>query len=419
MPADLAVVETRERGHADVPQGMWRKLAGSPEFWALVEAGIVAVSQPSRATMRLSGTQYVGIARIGDVTLQVREKVPGALRCLIGFATNGAFEVVKADAPETEFGELTSLLIHQFLVGLRRYVSKGREFRWGTQRSASPFVRGRLDMVATIKLRAKGLGHLVAFDRNVQDFRTPTNLVLMSAVRQIEILNGMISVEPADLAAARSMALFFADCRTTDVLFGRRASWADRAQQLARSADSAAMRDLLSLAAVLLARQGFEDADAGDGILPRSWFLNLEELFETAVRRLMSDLVEAGTTVANGKALSQPIFPMNPGKHHAEPDLVVRRASGEVIIGDVKHKEWKGDASPGELYQLLVHAEAYGAARCFLVFPGEEFAFLSLGVTAAGVEVFICMVDVRKLDVDVLQLLGRLGLATAALTGAA
>ena len=409
MNPEVTVLRTRERGHADVAPAIWRDLAGSPEFWTLVESGVVTVSQPARSRMRVSGTRFVGVARLGEVQLEIHEKVPGALRALIGFATSSTFRVERAAAPESEFGDLTALLVHHFLVGLRSYVSRGREFRFGTERAASPFVRGRLDVVQTLRLRSKGLGHLVAFDRNVQDFRTPLNLVLFAALRQVEILARLIPIPEEDLAKARSMALFFSDCRTAAVVLERRTRWAERAEALLRDSRDPKVKDLVSLAAVLLARQGFEDEERGDGLVPRSWFLNLEDLFESAVRRLFQDLAPPGTSISNGKTAPIPIFPMSANSYRAQPDVVVRLPDATTLIGDVKHKEWTGAAAASDLYQLLVHAETYGATSCFLVYPGDALVLLPLGRTSGGVDVLLACLDVRSLDLHAGELLRALG----------
>ena len=403
-------LRTRERGHVDLERDRWLLVSAAPGFWTLVDAGILKVSQPSRTTMRVSGTKYVGVARLGELDVQVEEKVPGSLACLIRFATADAFRIERVGTRESGFGSLTVLLIDQFLAGLRHYVSGGRRFVYGRQRAASPFVRGRLDVVETLRLRAKGMGHLVAYDRNIQDFRTELNLVLFAGLRQVEHLAKLIDIPHASVSTARSMALFFSDCRTTEILFASRRSWAERARRLTEVTREPAHRDLLALATVLLARQGFELADGGENIVPRAWFLNLEQLFEDAVRRLLRRTAPVGSTVRNGKGVSLPIFPGSLTPHKAEPDLLVHLPAGKCLVGDVKHKEWAGDANPGDLYQLLVHAQTYGSREAFLVYPGDAFEHLVMGQTVDGVRVHLARLDVRALDLDVERLAVKLGL---------
>jgi 5-methylcytosine-specific restriction endonuclease McrBC regulatory subunit McrC len=195
------------------------------------------------------------------------------------------------------------------------------------------------------------------------------------------------------------MALLFSDCRTTEVLFGRRTAWAERALMLAAAGDDAEERDLLQLAAVLLARQGFDPGEHRDGRVPRSWFLNLEMLFETAVERILGQLLQPSARLTHGKRNSVFVF-SDVGYLKAEPDLVIREQAGEVVVGDVKYKDLSGAADPSDLYQLLAHARAYGARRAFLVYPGEQFSVKCVGGAFGEIDVHTMVLDVRALDRD-------------------
>lgn len=405
-------IQVRERGREVISGEIWRRLSSDPVFWSLVESGIIGVTQTSRGSFELKGGMYVGRAVCSDVNVEVKEKVPGVLNALIKFATFGSFRVESLTGLESDLGELTALLVHQFLLTIKDYVTFGRDFNYSRKAAVSPLVRGRLDVVRSIRLRARGMGHLIAFDRVVIDHATEKNQVLLRALRELESLARIIPISGPDLSASRTMAIFFSDCRNNDVLFGSRRTWALRAEQLAEQQDRAEHRDMLTLAGVLLSHRGFEAAKVDDGLVPRSWFLNLEELFETAVRRTFSELLDQSWTVANGKRLRVPIFGGSCQIYRADPDLVLKH-EGLVLVGDVKHKEWYGGTVQADVYQVLVHAKTYGACDAFLVFPGEEYLEQDLGISSLGVRTRLYSVDPRQLDSHLAALLTSLGVTHA------
>jgi hypothetical protein len=153
---------------------------------------------------------------------------------------------------------------------------------------------------------------------------------------------------------------------------------------------------MLALAGIVLSHNSFEASQMIPGIVPFSWFLNLETLFEQAVRRRLHALVGKGIGVHAGRSIRPAIFPAL-GIQRAEPDLVLGTAP-EAVVGDVKYKDWSGSADASDLYQLLVHARAFDANRCFLVFPSDGYDEVSLGRAVTGADTWLFAVDVRDLD---------------------
>ena len=403
-------IVTRERGQVEVEAQVWQQIAALPELWALVEAGIIRVSQPGKGRIAVHGTHFVGRARLGNVEIEIQEKIPGALGALISFASHGSFNIQRVDGSETEFGGLTSLLVGQFVQAVRSYVTRGREFQYGTRAMVSSLVRGRLDIEKTIQLRAKGMGHTIAFDQTIITHSIDKNALILRALREVENITKVAPVPTQILSASRTLAILFSDCRSTEVLFGSRKIWAIKAEKLAASQRTHQDRDLLSLAAVLLSHRGFENDKPVVGISPRAWFLDLEELFESAVRLTMIKIAEKSIKIINGKQIRIPIFPLRSLTYRADPDIVIKPISGVPVIGDVKHKEWTGKTVQSDIYQLLVHAATYGATNAFLVYPGEEYLHTPLGISELGINVDIFVVDVRHLDQDLTSVLNHLGL---------
>lgn len=404
-------IRVPERGSADVPRAAWTALAAADSFWRLVDRGVISVSSPSRGRFRLHGSCYVGRAHLGETVLEVHEKVEGALRALLSFATGNAFRLERLPSPASELGPLLTLLVHQFLEEVTTYVSAGRECHYSRRHEVGSLVGGRIDTTLTAQLWARGLRHLISFERNVLTYDTPTNRVVLTALREVERLARVLAMPTTDTVRARTLTMLFSDCRDARTLFCERGELARMAQDTVRAYASARTRDLLSLAGVILAHESFEHMAAPSGTVPRAWFLNLENVFELAVRTVLQDLCGDGYTVEPGGRFVRPIFERASSEFRARPDIVIRAFDGFAAVGDVKYKEWTGRAAADDLYQLLVHAAAFGSPLCFLIYPGDAFDMRFLGKSATGVETWLLAPEVGRLAEDLEKGVAAMGLA--------
>lgn len=405
------VIRVPERGTIDVPIALWKEASNSPVFWKLVERRVVTVEQLSGARVRLTGGCYVGRSLITEnLILEVHEKVVGSLAASLHFASGADFRVEHAPGPSSELGPLIALLVTHFVETVRSYVARGRVFRYEKLSVKGSLIGGRLDMTRTLSLWARGLRHLVAFDKNVVTFDLPINRTILSALREVERVGQLIQLPRDVVARVRTMAMLFDDCRNAEVLSGARAESARRAETLAASTSDKAIADMLSLAAIILSHESFEHDSEGRGTVPRSWFLNLETLFERAVRETMRAAVATNGSVVTGRASPPPIFSQIGNAFRANPDLVIKRGTSSPCVGDVKYKQWGRRPSASDIYQLLVHASAFGANQAFLVYPGEAFDVHVLGDAVTGARTSTYCVDVRVLDVHIKVILQDLGL---------
>ena len=407
----------RERGHADVASDTWSVLCEDRSFQRLLDGGIVTASWVAKGGMRLHGACYVGWARCRDVEIEVQGKVPGALESLLSYATNRAFRIERAQSPASDLGALVGLLVHQFLGAVTEYVRGARQFVYRRQRRVGALAGGRVDVAASIQLRTRGLGHLLAFDKDVVGFKTPLNRVVLAAVMEVERLAKVIDVDPGDLAVARGLALLFHDCRDMEVLFGKRSGWVRTAADLVTSERTGLQRDIAALASAILARESFESRTAMWREVPRAWFVNLERLFELAVISELRAMAGSGTKVAGGGERLRRIFRGGKGTQRANPDIVVRESGGRVVVGDVKYKSWTGEAAASDIYQLLVHAAAFGGAVCFLVYPHDEYQEVDVGEAVTGANTWLFALDVQDLSSGVARMVGVLGLSVSRRSG--
>lgn len=394
------LVRLQERGDQRLESGVWQELAAEPAFWRLVEENVLRVEAPSAQSAHLRAGGYVGRATIGDITVEIHPKIEGSLAALLPYATHGAFQVRRAPAPAEELNELTGLLVEQLVDAITSYVSRGRDFRYSSRQETGSLVSGKIDMTRTMRLRARGLGHQVAFDRQVLDYSLDKNRLLLAALIEVERIEKTVSLPPSVKQRTRRLSQLFSDCRDIQVLFGQRAKLADRAAQLAAESDDPSEQDLLSLAAAVLGHLAPSLDSGGPGSVPRSWFLSLERLFEDALLNLLRDCASAPGhcfEISHGREAPKPVLPDEPDQFSAEPDVVVHVDRGPTLIGDVKYKDWTTRPAHADLYQLLSHAAAYDAETAFLLYPSDQYQRINLGPSATGCGVRLFSVNVGDL----------------------
>jgi 5-methylcytosine-specific restriction endonuclease McrBC regulatory subunit McrC len=390
-------LQVPERGHLEIPFSAWKTLASEPNFWSLVDRKILAVSQSSHNRMKLSGSCYVGRALFSDVIVELEEKIHGALSALLGSAKHDAFRVLRVASPSSELGPLMSLLIAQFVDGLRQYVSRGRDFYYQQKREKGSLVGGRIDVTRSIKLRARGLAHVLVFDRNVLARNTLKNRVLLAATNEIERIAEVIDLDPEVVSDARALALLFEDCRDSELLFAETNTFVEYAERLLQPLEEID-KDLLMLSSVILSHASFDRAAAQAGMVPRGWFLNLETLFEQRVRDTLSEILVKMKVMKGALVTPRRYVFGQEFVQKAEPDLVIRSDFRTHAVGDVKYKEWTAAATESDIYQLLVHTRSFDCDKAFLIFPHDRFEKKFLGLAATGAQTWLFGVDIRQLD---------------------
>jgi 5-methylcytosine-specific restriction endonuclease McrBC regulatory subunit McrC len=404
MPQTL--IKIPERGTAEISKSLWMTLAADSHFWSLVQRGIISADHPTATTVRLAAGCYVGRAVVaGGIAIELEEKIPGSLLALIRHASRADFRVQPLPSQSSAIGPLISLLADQFADSVSRYLSRGRQFVYRRERQTGALVGGKLHLTGTIRLRARGLRHLAEFEKNAVVFDTPVNRVITRALRELERIHRLMPLDSSTLARARSLALLFSDCRNTEVLFGARSGFIKLAAKYQADSSDSLMRDIMSLAGVLLAHESFEPATHDQGLLPRAWFLNLEGLFEAALRNILARIIGDNGSVRNGRSVPMPIFPEGAIHYGAHPDFVIWSSSPNCVIGDAKFKVPQEKVAPSDLYQILAHASAFAAKDAFLVYPHDSFEVYDLGVAATGTRLWLFKVDVRNLKSSLEQLL--------------
>jgi 5-methylcytosine-specific restriction enzyme subunit McrC len=384
-------------------------VSADPALWRLVEAGYLRVEPQLNGGMRIFASTLVGQVNVADTTLEIFEKIPGETAVLLSHASLGAFRIEEEKRSVTPPGPLVGLLVHEYLKRLRRYASEGRESGYRTRRETGSLIGGRLRPVETIGLRARGLGHLAAFDRSELRHDTDLNRVLYRALRRISAIARFTPLLHGDISLSRALGLVFEDC------FDRRFLAMSDENALRTAGQLRGVRpshqDVLELATLILANVSLDPGSQLAASSPRSWFIDLGVLFEATITNLLGEVVGAQYSVEEGSVRRPPIFDGQRHRYRADPDLVVRSAAMTVAIGDVKHKAWLAAADEADMYQLLVHTAAYQGAHSFLIYPNTEYEALHLGRSAVGSDTWLFAVDVGDLRMSVASVAKVLGIA--------
>jgi 5-methylcytosine-specific restriction endonuclease McrBC regulatory subunit McrC len=413
---DIPTISVPERGHVELDFQTWRQLASHPTVWKLIDEKIFSVAPLSKTRMRLSGTCYIGRVSLEGIQLEFKEKIDGAVASLISDATHESFRVQNVPSAASQLGDLAGLLIYHFLNAVRRYLSAGRDFCYEKHSARGSLVGGRIDITQTLKIRARGLRHLVAFERNVMSRSTLKNRIVAAALREVERLAALVRLNPKQTALARGLSSMFADCHDHEVLFARRDLFVRQAMMLIDESRDPIEKDLLLLSAVVLAHQSFEDGSPLGGTVPRAWFLNLENLFQVAIIRVFTDLYGKGGRTVNRHAARVFIFDQERRLYSARPDIVLYDRLNATAVGDVKYKPWTAQPDASDLYQLLVHSKTFGAGKCFLVYAHDRFEMRYLGVSSTGAQTWAFAVDLRNLADNIVLILKALNLTWDDLT---
>jgi hypothetical protein len=423
-PADRLQIAITERGRRALSEREHLALDGSEELWDLSSKGLFSVRRTGFGSYEIEGSQYVGRATGRTVELAISEKVAGTLPALISAATNGMFRLEHAPSPAAEFDRIARLLVEEFTAAAGRYIASRRAPRYRYRPDMGPVLAGSLDMPATMRLHAAGRIDQFAFRRGEIVRDTPLDQLVLAALDELDRASQTLELPPETVFESRWLGGALAEVRTDD--FAR----LDQADLLAVADSIAADRDALDddadlarLASVVLLHQGFGGQPSDGETVPRSLFINLERLFEQAVRQTLDRLLPT-RAVDKGSHFERRMFVGGIDSSRTNPDLVVHDRVRPIAAGDMKYKSLS-DRSPGreptsergpvsrpDLYQLLVHAASLSCRKAFLVYASDDaYDNRYLGRSTTGCDTWIAQVRPRDLRADLARLSDELELA--------
>jgi hypothetical protein len=349
--------------------------------------------------------------------VRVREKVPGTVLALAGAATASELRIEAVDSPATDFDAISRHLMAQFTRAAGRYVAERREPRYQYRNAQGPVLAGSLDMARTIQLHAQGKLGLFAYRQGVVVRDEPLDRLVLAGLDALDRSAVALGLDASTLYDARWLASALEEVRDQRFL----STTAPGFLEVGEVVESDRHRvvadvDLARLAAVALLHRGFEPDEPGSGTVPRALFVNLETLFEQAVRRTLRELL-APLKVDRGEGYERRLFTGGVDGSRTHPDLVVHDGQHVKAVGDVKYKSLargEGTSEDGELatssskkegrpdiYQVLSHAASLGGSKAFLIYVGEDaYACRYLGRSATGCPTWTAQVRPRYLAED-------------------
>lgn len=384
-------VNVRERGDTLLSALAWEAISNDPGFATLVDNSILSV-EPAKGRLgwRLKAGAYVGRATLGGVDVNIVEKVPGATDALLSALAPRSFRHVQAAMRASLAGRPDAVIASMLVAAARTYLSNGVEAEYRDEHLTGAYVTGRLDVRRTAGLRARGVRHRVAFTRNVLDDDTPLNRSIFCALGVLATQGASSEFGIHVTAAARALRSSFGiSARTAATMSSKEARIESALVAEANpSGRHAAAHEAAVLASAVLEGATIS-AEGGGRLIPKSWFVSLEELFERLVRKLVSDALGGEAKVGSaaewpGRGTPPPLFPEHSKRYPSNPDLFILQR-GRLAIGDAKYKDFNTWPGAGDIHQLISHAAACEADRAALFYPCDRlFVVTPLGLAATG-----------------------------------
>lgn len=374
-----------------------------------MDANIISVERRGSSKWSLRGSCYVGRAVIAGNVLKASEKVQGSFEALVHRIGLGSAKIIPAPAPISEDDRTASLLVSLFVRSVRRYLSGHKRLAYRQQSERGALVGGRLNVAGTAKLRARGMVHHAAFFRTILSADLPINHSIYGALMEVERLAALLPIDSADISSARALRMGMSECLSGAMTTPRTELVRVAIRESLAGANRPELAEVASLSAAILDSAGFGGESLWSQTVNRSWFVNLENMFERAMRLAVKDAMPGHEVV---RATDRPpLFDIAHGRYRANPDIVIK-AQGEVLaIGDAKYKNLDDWPSAGDVYELLAHAAAYGASRAFLIYPASPNRIIQkLGTSGTGCQIWSAAIQLNAIDADVCDLLSKLGL---------
>jgi hypothetical protein len=404
------LISVPERGQRPLAPGEWRLLSESDAFWRLVDQGYFGVGRLSPGNYELQGKKYVGHATFDGIELRCSEKVDGTVISLVGAATGSDIHILIEDSPASEFDDVSRHLMVAFVEAASTYIATRRKARFRYRAATGPMLAGSLDMSRTILLHASGRLGIFAFDRCEAVRDEPLDRLVLAGLDELHRSGNALGLDPDLLFQARWQAGALDEVRDEEYVRTPRPHFLAIADEMERSSELDEDVDLARLAAIVLLHRGF-GLDPRIDLAPRTWFIDLETLFEKAVRRTLGELLDP-IAVDKGEPFQRRLFPTGADTARTNPDLVVHDHGQVLSVGDVKYKsiaaEGKKEGRP-DIYQVLVHAASLDANHAFLIYPSDQgTTSRKLGRSATGCETWIVQVRPHHLVEDLILALDEL-----------
>lgn len=408
-------LKVKEYEETEVPQELLTEAGEISAFPGILQKDYFSVRyKKGKAVLQAGG--YVGVIPVNaSLSLDISPKVPISNLERIVFLANHQPSVLKEyrrrySPHQFSSGSLTELLCDLFLLAVEEVCSTGLLKLYTAVASTGFCPRGRIDIQATFRERARSrdsrvssIAHRRGVDfapnqllKNVLYMLLRDGRLMGSRVRRRKIVELLTHLEP--VANVDSL-----DALMADPLVERARDWLPFSKQ--------SYLDAISLAKVLAGGKGVTFLGAGE-IGGGSLVLNLEKAFEGYVLAVLLEapaLKEQQFLVLDGnkssdfggkKALFSPSLHPSYIKKEvlATPDILVhcRDARHGGIVIDVKYKSVSGLADRSDLNQIIAYACSYGSVAGVLVLPSSKDSGAGLRSVGSiqGIEFYMYFINI-------------------------
>jgi 5-methylcytosine-specific restriction enzyme subunit McrC len=350
---------------------------------SLASSGVVsAIPSAFRSgSWLLDATGKVGAARIGDMEIHIRPKVPIArLLFLVGYSQHAA-----AWQPETvsvaETADLIPVVAQALWRQTERAIHQGLLPGYVVVEESSQVLRGRLRESVQLH-RHHGLPLPLEIRHDEFTIDIPENQILRTACEW------MLLVPRVDAQSQRMLQRLLRDFSEVTSL-----SRGDPIPAWQQSGLNARYHAALRLAEIVLRASSVEHPSGS--VLLNGFLLDMPKLFEDFVT---VTLREALVAEFGGWVDSQDRHYLDQaGKVVLRPDIVWKVRGSPVAVIDVKYKAEKPAGYPNaDLYQLLAYCTVLGLREGHLVYAKGNEEPARHVIRQSGIEIFCHALDLSQ-----------------------
>lgn len=350
---------------------------------SLAGSGVVhATPAPySAGVWQVGAAGKVGAARIGDIEIQIRPKVPIArLLFLVGYSQHAA-----AWRPETvpvaEAADLIPAIAQALWRQTERAIHQGLLPGYIAVEESSQVLRGRLRESEQLH-RHHGLPLPLEIQHDEFTIDIPENQILRTACER------MLSVPRVDAESQRMLRRLLRDFADVTPL-----SRGDPVPRWTATRLNVRYHPALRLAELVLRATSVEHGPGGMAV--NGFLLDMPKLFEDFVTVALREALVAGY---GGRVADQDRSYFDEATQVVlRPDIVWKIGGSAVAVLDAKYKAEKPAGYPNaDLYQMLAYCTALGLRNGHLVYAkGNEDPARHV-VRRSGIEIFCHAVDLDQ-----------------------
>ncbi|QIQ03468.1 5-methylcytosine restriction system specificity protein McrC [Streptomyces liangshanensis] len=353
--------------------------------------GKVASVRPNRFGYDLEIGPYAGTLVVHEnLIITIEEMIPGTVDACLSLSSSGRRQASQAAQSGSILPPLASVA-RAFSDMIERELALGPQKQYTATSAYSNRVRGKIHVGETVRnLWSRGRHDLLAIRyRNLTE-DTEINRYLLSACLRAEHLLNKYDEERAAVQ------------RCIQMLSGAKMLVEPTLTSPSPNI-SASLKETLEVAKTLIRGVPFNFRNAGNS--PFSAWVNIDRIFEEAVRTICRNTTPTNCTVTDGKSQKISLFHAIEGEplpvaKRADPDIVIRSAT-RIGLLDAKYRKSGEKVTEDAIYQLISHAGACAADAAALVAPALHGppGIRRLGRISTGCSVDVIAVDPTRADV--------------------